>query len=176
MFSFLQNDTRPDFASFGGNRIPAEFPKSTQGYRTNNLYTDFPPLMSDGRSVLASWQPEAETNQRIITQNNIQTNWEYRQYLTSNALDIMRRNFVESATDVGYYDRTMSEPSEFQPVQATAVRRPFLYSTILEPSQHLGNVSSDLKESYLSREQLQAEQYSPAITQAQLLQMRQTPK
>lgn len=36
--------------------------------------------MSDGRNY-ASWQPEAVINSRIQQQENIQSNWQYRQFL-----------------------------------------------------------------------------------------------
>ena len=180
MFSFLHNDRTNETNTLNKHKISTVFPnidhlpKSAQGYSTNNKYPDFPPLMSDGRSMLASWQPEAEANSAILQRNGIQSNWEYRQFLTNNAPEIMRRNIVESATDVGYYERNSTEVSEpnFKPISATSVSRPFLYSSFLEPESHLGNVVSDLKTGYLSREQLQAKQIAPVITQEEFLRMK----
>ena len=182
MFSFLYNNPSNEIKSLNGQRIPVVFPnldnlpKSAQGYTTNNKYPDFPPLMSDGRSMQASWQPEADVNNAILKQNNIKSNWEYRQFLTNNAPEIMRHNFIESATDVGYYERNnVSENNEasFQPISATSMSRPFLYSSILEPAMHLGNVDTDLKTDYLSREQLQAQQFAPVVTQDEFLRLKQ---
>ena len=179
MFSFLQNDTGNDINTYSQHLVPVAFPtiddlpKNAQGYNTNNRYLGFPPLMCDGRCLVASWQPEADANNAILKRNNIQSNWEYRQYLTRNAPEIMRRNFVESANDIGYYERNATEIGETnaQPILATSLSRPFMYSSVLEQPAHLGNENTDLKMEYLTREQLNAQQFSPVITQDELLRM-----
>ena len=58
---------------------------------SNNIHFNFPPIMADGRNF-ASWQPDAVINERIQKQENIHSNWTYRQYLTNNALHIMKYN------------------------------------------------------------------------------------
>lgn len=78
-------------------------PNQYLGYSTNNVYPSFPPLMSDGRAVIASWQPEATINESLIKANGIKSNWEYRQFLQNNAVSIMKRNYIDSANDIGYY-------------------------------------------------------------------------
>jgi len=179
MFSFINNDNGTDINTHSQNRIPVAFPiiedlpKNAQGYTVNNRYSGFPPLMSDGRALVASWVPEADMNQLILQRNNIKSNWEYRQYLTNNAPSIMRQNFIESANDTGYYARNASEISDpnYKPILATATCRPFIYSSILDPPSHLGNENTDLKMDYLSREQLQAQQFAPVVTQDELLRM-----
>jgi hypothetical protein len=180
MFSFLRNDESTEIKSLNGQRIPVVFPKlddlpkSAQGYSTNNKYPEFPPLMCDGRCMSASWQPEAEANNAILQRNGITSNWEYRQFLTNNAPEIMRRNFIESATDVGYYERNATDISEpnYAPISATSTARPFLYSTVFESPAHLGNVNTDLKTDYLTRDQLNAQQFAPVVTQEELLRMK----
>lgn len=173
MFSFLHNDNGNDL-----NRpVPVAFPtiddlpKNAQGYTTNNRYLGVPPLMCDGRSLIASWQPEADANNAILKRNNIQSNWEYRQYLTNNAPEIMRRNFMESANDIGYYVRNATELGDAKPILATSMSRPFMYSSVLETPSHLGNENTDLKTEYLTREQLSAQQFSPVVTQDELIRM-----
>jgi hypothetical protein len=69
--------------------IKETVPQSALGYRTNNKYPEFPPLMNDGRAVTASYQPEAVLNEKLIRSNNIQSNWQYRRYLTNHAKEIM---------------------------------------------------------------------------------------
>jgi hypothetical protein len=91
--------------------IKETIPKSSLGYNTNNKYPEFPPLMSDGRSIVASWQPEATTNADLIQSNNIKSNWEYRRYLINNAKEIREYNFRESCNDAGYYKRPNDLPS-----------------------------------------------------------------
>ena len=73
-----------------------ELHPSSQGYAANNMYPGFPPLMSDGRALIASWQPEEVENQLLLQSSGIQSNWEYRKYLTHNAKSNMRTNFTEA--------------------------------------------------------------------------------
>ncbi len=102
----------------------------TRGYTTNNIYNGVPPLMMDGRSVIASYQPEAWLNESLLKESGVKSNYEYRQYLVNNAKDIMRRNFEESANDCGYYVNSNQAPP-------ARVRD-----------------TSDLKQLYMSREEL----------------------
>jgi hypothetical protein len=149
--------------------IKETIPKSSLGYATNNKYPEFPPLMSDGRAITASWQPESSINDDLIQSNNLRSNWQYRKYLTNNAKDIMEYNFRESSNDVGYYKRPIDLPN----IQSNAVSNmngiPHNFSSILDQSKPFGYQTSDLKEMYLSREQLDARKISPVITQADLI-------
>jgi hypothetical protein len=77
-------------------------PKSSLGYDTNNKYKKFPPMMKDGRSLISSWQNETQINHELIKDNNIKSNWQYRQYLAKHADTIMEYNYRESANDTGY--------------------------------------------------------------------------
>ena len=173
MFSFLYNDQSNELR----RQVPVVYPKfeelpaSSQGYSTNNKYPSFPPLMCDGRCVQASWQPEADLNNAILKRNNIQSNWEYRQYLTANAAEIMRQNFIESATDVGYYERNYRDAASGN-AAPVYTGRPFLYASVLDPQQPLGDNRSDLKAEYLTREMLAVRQFAPAVTQEELLRMK----
>ena len=155
------------FSLFGenlNNAYPSNreiVPESSLGYHANNQYDNFPPLMSDGRALVASWQPEALANKQLINENGISSNWQYRKYLTQNANSIMKHNFRESANDVGYIkldDKPESSSSG-----------PFSFKSFLDDSKPIGHKTSDLKNLYLSREQLNSRKVSPAITQEQLL-------
>jgi hypothetical protein len=152
-----------------GCSIKETIPPSSLGYNTNNKYATFPPLMSDGRACITSWQPESIINAKIIETNKIKSNWEYRQYLQKNAKQIMEYNFYESANDTGYYKHPIVAPS----IQSNSVKgldkTPFLYESNLDNAKPFGYASSDLKQLYLSREQLEARQISPVITQDKLL-------
>jgi hypothetical protein len=155
------------FSLFGeklNNAYPSNreiVPESSFGYHSNNQYDNFPPLMSDGRALVASWQPEAVANKQLINENGITSNWQYRRYLTHNANSIMKTNFRESANDVGYIKL------DDKPESSTG--GPFSFKSFLDDSKPLGYKTSDLKNLYLSREQLNARKVSPAITQEQLL-------
>lgn len=143
--------------------IKETVPRSSLGYNTNNKYPEFPPLMSDGRSVTATWQPESTINADLIQSNGIKSNWQYRQFLTKNAKQIMEYNFTESSNDVGYYKR----PADLPNIQSNAVsgfnQQPYLYSSTLDVAKPIGYASSDLKETYLTREQLNARKIAPVL-------------
>lgn len=135
MFSYPQ----PASADFPV--IKETLPRSALGYTTNNLYPGFPPVMADGRSIVASYQPEAILNATLLQQNHIQSNWQYRKYLTANAGEIMQKNFREACNDMGYFERfAPSERGDTSP--------------ITKSGPTVSSSHSDLKEMYLSRDEL----------------------
>jgi hypothetical protein len=135
-------------------------PAQTAGYHSNNKYAGFPPLMADGRSITASYQPEAVLNAHLVKELGIKSNWDYRQYLTKNSKEIMQYNCKQAANDIGYTMRY----SDLGKSSTT----PYLYSSAMESSAPIGYQTSDLKELYLSREQLQSRMVAPELTQAEL--------
>ena len=142
---------------------------SYDGYSTNNQYSEFPPLMNDGRSVVSSWQTEAHMNRELKKQNNIKSNWEYRQYLTKNANNLMDKEFSESANDTGYNMKSSQKPN-IQSIEVTGFSNyPYSFKSVLDDAKPTGHVQSDLKTAYLTREQLQSRQISPVVTQDELL-------
>jgi len=114
---------------------------------SNNIHFDFPPIMADGRNF-ASWQAEAVVNESIQKQANITSSWEYRRYLTQNALEIMKFNNSQACNDLGLPSRTLvNNPA------------PSLVQNELKHPEY-----SDLKKIYLTREELQARMVSPSVT------------
>ena len=93
----------------------------------NNIHFDSPPIMADGRTY-SNWQPGAVINENIRKRENIHTNRDYRHYLQSNAKSIMSLNQRVACQETGCTP---------------------LYS---DQSQ---TTPSDLKQLYLSRQQLQ---------------------
>ncbi len=156
-------------------KITQTLPPSSLGYDTNNLYPQFPPLMNDGRAITASWQPEAVANERIIQIQGIKTNYEYRQYLTQNANSVMKTDYTEACNDAGYYARYVDLPSQggsglaTSSVMSQPVSIPYSFTSFGDKTQPYGYSNSDLKDLYLSREQLQARMVAPTITQDQIL-------
>jgi hypothetical protein len=173
MFSFPYNQSQSTETVFPV--IKETVPQSSLGYKSNNKYASFPPLMMDGRSVTATWQPEAMINADLIDRNNITSNWQYRNFLTKNAKSIMEYNFLESANDVGYYKRPIDIPSINTNTYTPSIgsHTPYLYQTLTDNSRPLGYNSSNLKDLYLSREELESRKISPVITQDQLLRQQQ---
>jgi hypothetical protein len=138
-------------------------PPSALGYHSNNKYDGFPPLMSDGRSITASYQPEAVLNEHLLKEIGVQTNWQYRQYLMKNSKEIQQYNRLQTANDAGYFKR-YADP------ESSSYSTPFLYQTAGSTQKPQGYSTSDLKDVYLSREQLQARMVAPELTQAELYQ------
>jgi hypothetical protein len=93
----------------------------------NNIHFDSPPIMADGRTY-SNWQPGAVINENIRKQENIHTNRDYRHYLQANANSIMTLN-----------KRVACEHSGCTPLYSKQNPAP----------------PSDLKQVYLSRQQLQ---------------------
>ena len=134
--------------------VSVTLPKSSLGYATNNVYPEFPPIMSDGRSLVSSWQPESKQNDELIKTNGIQNNWQYRRYLTDNAGDIMKSNFIDTANDTGY---------SIPPTESGTGSAPYKYKSYQDSTQPPGYNDSDLKQLYLTREQLNARKVAPVV-------------
>lgn len=126
------------------------------GYHSNNKYDGFPPLMSDGRTITASYQPEAILNDHLIKEIGVETNWQYRQYLMRNSEDINKYNRLQMATDSGYFKRY----GDSHEVHSSPI--------IVRENSVKKKSESDLKQVYLSREQLQARMVAPELTQSEL--------
>lgn len=158
MFSFANNSENINKAY---PDVKETLPKSYLGYDTNTQFPAFPPKMSDGRSLISSWQPESIINDNLIKQNNIESNWMYRKYLTENAKKIMEYNFRESCNDTGYIIPPYDDKSD--------KNSPHMFKSFNDQSKPNGYQDSDLKQMYLTREQLNSKKVSPVVTQEQLL-------
>jgi len=123
---------------------------------SNNIHFNFPPIMEDGRNY-SSYQPDAIINNKIQLHENIQTNWEYRQYLQQNALNIMKYNSSEYCYDLGLPNHTNSN-------NTPSTNVPHKFKSIYDTNKPgYGYCNSDLKTPYLSREQLNSRLIAPAI-------------
>jgi len=123
---------------------------------SNNINFNFPPIMSDGRNY-ASWQPDAVINERIQTNEGIQTNWGYRQFLQNNGIKIMNYNNKEACNALGLdpHYNTDKTPSD---------NVPYTFKGVFDGSRPgFGYCNSDLKNPYLSSEQLNARLVAPTI-------------
>jgi hypothetical protein len=113
--------------------------------------------MNDGRNY-ASWQPDAVINQRIQKQEGITNNWNYRQYLQQNGIQIMNYNNKEACYELGLdpHVQTGKTPSS---------NVPYTFKSAFDTSTPgFGYCNSDLKNPYLSSEQLNARLVAPSIT------------
>ncbi len=128
---------------------------------SNNIDFNFPPIMKDGRNF-ATWQPDAVVNERIQKKEGIQSNWAYRQFLQKNGLQIMNYNSEEACYTLGldpHYDTNATPSSNV----------PYTFKGTFDTSTPgFGYCNSDLKNPYLSREQLNARLVSPSINLANI--------
>jgi hypothetical protein len=76
-------------------------------YSANNKYPNFPPIMNDARSLVGGYTPEAVTNAKIIQTYGIQNNTQYREFMTSNAVQIIDENRIASFNEVGFTYRSV---------------------------------------------------------------------
>lgn len=123
---------------------------------SNNMDFNFPPIMNDGRNW-SQWQPDAQVNERIQRQEGIQSNWQYRQYLQNNGQKIMNYNTQEACYALGLdpHIDTGLTPSD---------NVPYKFKGIFDTGKPgFGYCNSDLKNPYLSREQLNARLVAPSI-------------
>ena len=130
---------------------------------SNNIHFDFPPIMMDGRNY-AAWQPGSQLSDDVRKQAGITTNWQYRKYMVDNADSIIKYNQLEAC------DQCCSCPARYGAGKEGTPSTPFLYKSCADKSQPYGYESSDLKNLYLSKYDLQCRLYTPVLTQDQLLQ------
>jgi hypothetical protein len=126
---------------------------------SNNYKFNFPAIMNDSR-IWSQWQPDAVVNNRIQIQEGIQSNWSYRQYLQHNGLKIMNYNNTEACYDLGLdpHVQTGNTPSS---------NVPYKFNSIFDTSKPgYGYCNSDLKNPYLTSEQLNSRLISPSINPA----------
>ena len=138
--------------------IKETIPASQLGYKSNNRYDGFPPLMNDGRSVFASARSETLLHNSLLKESGETNNAKYREYMVKNAMSIMENDFRNASNDVGYYERFIDEISSNKPSGA-----PYTFKSIMDDARPLGHSSSDLKSLYLSREQHEARRVAPHV-------------
>jgi hypothetical protein len=138
--------------------IKETIPASQLGYKSNNRYDGFPPLMNDGRSINAAARSETLLHNSLLKESGETNNAKYREYMVKNAMSIMENDFRNSSNDIGYYERFIDQISENKPSGA-----PYTFTSIMDTTRPLGYASSDLKSLYLSREQLEARRVAPHV-------------
>ena len=123
---------------------------------SNNIHFNVPPIMMDGRNFSA-WQPDAVINQRIQKKEGITNNWSYRQYLQHNGQQIMSYNNEEACYELGLDPHVQSGKTPSSNVPYT------FRSTFDTSTPGFGYCNSNLKNPYLTSEQLNARLVAPSI-------------
>jgi len=120
-------------------------------YKTDNNTTDlFPGILTDGR-LFTSYTPDAMHNDNIKRSNFIKSNTQYREYLTKNAISIMKTNFKSMTLENVY-------PEFDNRIQNGA---PVLFKGVHDESTPYGYECSFPKNIYLSRERLDDQKRRP---------------
>jgi len=123
---------------------------------THNYFTIEPTPELQG-TAYNLWQPNSSTNTKIQTDTKINTNWQYRHYIQKNANDIMKYNTMQSINASGNNPYTLLNT---KPIQNT----PYLYNSIYDTSvPAYGFKNSDLKQNYMTKEQIKSRMVSPSI-------------
>lgn len=123
---------------------------------SNNIHFDYPPLMNDGRNN-SDWNPSCEINNQFIKNHNIQTNYQYRQFLIHNGNSIRNKNMVDSCDQCG----VCKYGYPFQPNS----NGKYLFKSCSDKSRPYGYECSDLKNAYLSKQELQSRLVAPLMNQ-----------
>jgi hypothetical protein len=107
----------------------------------------------------ASWQPTAATNNNILTENNLTSNWKYRQYIQKNANQIMKYNSMAAIHASGNNPYVSSSSSSSN---INSMSTPYLFDSIYATNANTIN-NSDLKQAYLQKVQMSARMVAPTI-------------
>ena len=123
----------------------------------NNVDFSAPPMVSDGRFFTAYDSNEA-TEQKIKQTQGIQSNWEYREFLQRNASQIMKYENTECYLHYGIHPTNDSITSK------SKTNTPFLHTSTSDSRQPpFGYCDSQLKNMYLSRNELNSRLIAPSI-------------
>jgi len=130
---------------------------------SNNLYFDSPPLMSDERAF-TSYDPMNVVNDDIRLKYDIKSNYDYRQFLINHGDKIIKQNQKEAVFSNGLsrfdtYDMDILRVNEGK----------YLHKDVHDTHRPYGYETSDLKETYLQRQQIQDRLNTPVLNQSELL-------
>ena len=120
-------------------------------------YTLKEPIQNIQGMSYNSWQPNGLTNKKIQVDTGIQTNWQYRQFMQTNANNIMKYNTMQTINASGNNPYTLLNTS---PTQNT----PYLYNSLHQAQGSIPYRNSDLKQNYMTKEQMKSRMISPSIS------------
>jgi len=129
---------------------------------SNNIHFNSPPLMSDGRNF-SSWKSSCSLDEEIKKKIKIDSNWEYRQYLTQNTNSIMKHNLKLMCDNCCKCSYKKGEGGIDK----------YLFSSCSDNTAPFGYQQSDLKNLYLSKQELNSKLRAPILTQEQYLKLNQ---
>jgi hypothetical protein len=128
---------------------------------SDNIHFNYPALMSDSR-IYTNYNSSCKINRDIIERNKIKTNNGYRKFLINNSDKIMRYNKKFACDNCGVCNYGY-------PLQDANNAPRYLYKSYTDKSTPYGYETSDLKQIYLSRDELQKRLHAPLLNQSELL-------
>ena len=137
---------------------------STSYSASNNIHFNLPALMSDGREY-TQYDPSCKENNKLVKKLGIKNNYDYRQWLIKNGKKIIKENRLKAC----------NQCSECVKIAINAPNnQKYLFKNCADKSRPYGYETSDLKNIYLSRQELNSRLSAPIITQEQILLSRAT--
>lgn len=127
---------------------------SNLGYHSNNRYDGFPPLMSDGRSIVANGKSEPLAHNALLQKQGMINNAQYRDYMIKNAKQIMMMEYRNASNDTGFSEEGRFADYLLASAQAKDSKHLPYKGQQETLGQHIAYKQSDLKNIYLTREQL----------------------
>lgn len=117
---------------------------------SNNVYLNKPPLMSDGRVF-----NNLADDSNLIEEQKFSNSKDYKKFILENSDKIINDscNFMMNNSGVISKNKTTSYNGNV----------PFVFSSNTDENKPAGYVESDLKNAYLSREQLQSKLSAPKV-------------
>jgi|TARA_B100000902_G_C27045115_1_gene781302 hypothetical protein len=128
---------------------------------SNNIHAGFPAMMSEG-NLYTDYDSACKMNNILKDKIGVKSNYQYRQWLINNGTSVMKSNSVASCSQCCGCLET------FNPVPNS---NKYLFTSCADKTQPFGYETSDLKNLYLSRSDLQSRLCAPIMTQDQMLQM-----
>jgi hypothetical protein len=123
----------------------------------NNNYYTINPNEEFQTTANSLWQPDAQANQKILIDTGIKSNSQYRQYMMKNANQIMKYNTMESIYNSGNNPYTNTNNESLN-------KSPYLYTSVHNTSSPIyGFSNSDLKQDYITNEQMKSRMIAPTI-------------
>jgi hypothetical protein len=120
---------------------------------SNNIHFNYPPLMDDSR-LFSDYNSSVLNDNVLKHRNNIRTNSDYRKYLQTNSNALIKNNQLIACNECSvcpYYNSTSSN-------NATG-KTPYIFMSTLTRDQPYGYETSNLKNIYLSQQQLDAQKH-----------------
>lgn len=125
----------------------------------NNTYYTMEPQQELQNTAYSLSHPDGSgaSNNKIIIDTGIKSNWSYRQYMQKNANQIMKYNTMQTINDSGNNPYSVLNTASTTP-------NPHLYKSTHDNSNPAyGFRNSDLKQAYTTKQQMKAKMISPSI-------------